>query len=184
MCLLFVNPRFKVAVLVGLVLSCSGLATIASAQQADYSLVNVRDTVHINSCGSCHLPYSPGLLPMKSWIGIMGGLDNHFGEEVSMSEDNSKHILAYFEKYALAEGQQSVMGKLAVDLPDNPPLRITELPAFIAMHSEAEELMPLDQRSIDTLSSCEGCHRAAASHIFDKFLLQVGHGDGLLSDYK
>lgn len=121
---------------------------------------------------------------MQSWLGIMAGLDDHFGEAVELGDDNSHHILAYMEKYALQQGQQSVMGQLAQDLPDNPPLRITELPAFIDLHSTAEELLGADRLERTSFSSCESCHRAAASHIFDKALLQVGTGDGPLSDYK
>jgi hypothetical protein len=121
---------------------------------------------------------------MKSWLGIMTGLDNHFGKAVELSEENSTHIIAYLEKYALQQGQQSVMGQLAKDLPDNPPLRITQLPAFIDLHSNAEELLGADRLERTSFSACESCHRAAASHIFDKALLQVGTGDGPLSDYK
>ena len=175
--------RVKLPGLLGLALSCYCFSTLSFAQ-ADYSLVNVRDTVHIVNCGSCHLPYSPALLPMKSWVGIMAGLDSHFGEVIQLSDENTQHILAYLEKYALAEGQQSVMGQLAKDLPENPPLRITQLPAFIDLHSNAKELLGIDRLERTSYSSCESCHRAAASHIFDKALLQVGTGDGPLSDYK
>jgi len=178
-----VAPRLTLAVAV-----CAAASTYFSANlsfaQADYSLVNVRNTVHIVNCGSCHLPYSPALLPMQSWQRIMGGLDDHFGEVVELSEDNKAHILDYMEKYALTEGQPGVMGQLAANLPDNPPLRITRLPAFIDMHTNAQELLGIDRLETVSLSTCEGCHRAAASHIFDKALLQVGTGDGPLSDYK
>lgn len=121
---------------------------------------------------------------MKSWIGIMASLEDHFGSKVELSAANSTHILAYLEKYALAEGQQSVMGQLAKGLPDTPPLRITELPAFKLMHSDTAELLAIKAMDEDSLGACASCHRAAASHIFDKALLQVGTGDGPLSDYK
>ena len=177
------KTRFKLSAFFCLGLySC--ICTSMAIAQADYSMVNARDTVHINNCGSCHLPYAPGLLPVKSWIDIMTGLESHFGSKVEVSEENSTHILAYLEKYALATGQQSVMGQLAKDLPDTPPLRITELPAFIVLHSNTAELLELKAMDRDSLSACASCHRAAASHIFDKALLQVGVGDGPLSDYK
>lgn len=152
--------------------------------QGDYSMVNSRDTVHINSCGSCHLPYSPGLLPLQSWALVMAGLDDHFGAAVDLSEEDSAHILAYIEKYALKVGQNSVMGRLAENLPDSPFLRITDLPAFVVMHSNAAQQLGFEENEQVSLSTCESCHRAAASHIFDKALLQIGHGDGRLSDYK
>lgn len=180
--LIAVIPRLTLAAVIG-VIAASYIPANESFAQADYSLVNVRDTVHIVSCGSCHLPYSPALLPLQSWQGIMDNLDDHFGEVVQLSEENKAHILGYMEKYALTEGQPGVMGQLGAELPDNPPLRITELPVFVNLHSNAEELLGLE-REDRTLSTCEGCHRAAASHIFDKALLSVGTGDGPLSDYK
>ncbi|MBT3529776.1 MAG: hypothetical protein HOF74_00250 [Gammaproteobacteria bacterium] len=179
------NIRLKLTTCIGLTFASVGFS-IAVIAQADYSMVNARDTVHINSCGSCHLPYSPGLLPMESWQTLMGGLDEHFGEHIELSEQNSKHILGYFEKYALKEGQQTVMGQLANDLPSpsSPSLRITDLPVFKQLHNNAAELMLLEDLSRRALKDCETCHRAAASHIFDKSLLQIGYGDGRLSDYK
>ena len=170
-------------VLFGLLLACWGFALPATGQN-DYSMVNTRDTIHINSCGSCHLPYSPGLLPVKSWQGIMAGLANHFGEKVELSDDNLNHILAYLEKFALVPGQQTVMGQLAGELPADPPLRITELPVFRELHANAAELMALEALDRSALTSCDSCHRAAASHIFDRALLQIGSGDGSLNDYK
>ena len=175
--------RLPVAALLAGLATASHFATDESFAQADYSLVNVRNTVHIVNCGSCHLPYSPALLPMQSWQRIMDNLEDHFGETVDLSEENKIHILDYMEKYALTEGQPGVMGQLAADLPADPPLRITQLPAFLNLHSNAEELLGVDGQD-RSLSTCESCHRAAASHIFDKALLQVGTGDGPLSDYK
>lgn len=174
---------FGIPALVGLGLYSSIAASPALAQ-ADYSMVNARDTLHINSCGSCHLPYSPGLLPIESWTAIMAALDDHFGTQLELSTEDSAHILAYFDKYALREGQATVMGQLAEGLPDSPARRITELPAFVEMHGNAAELLGFENRDQAPLGACESCHRAAASHIFDKALLQIGHGDGRLSDYK
>ena len=169
----------KRSIVPGVVLFCCYWAAFASAQA-----VNPRNTVHINNCGSCHLPYSPGLLPVKSWQGIMAGLDDPFGKKVEVTEANSAHIIAYLERYALTQGQQSVMGQLIKDLPDDPPLRITELPAFTALHGVVAERLEVEKLESGFLSPCANCHRAAASQLFDKALLQTGHSGGLLSDYK
>lgn len=114
----------------------------------------------------------------------MSSLDNHFGVAVDVNAENSSHILGYLERYALQGGQDSVMGQLAEGLPSSPPIRITELPAFIKMHSNAALRVGFESLDEAPLAGCENCHRAAASHIFDKSLLQIGHGDGRLSDYK
>lgn len=180
------NSRFTIKALasmafLGTALAASLPAHLATAQ-GDYSMVNARNTVHIDNCNGCHLPYSPGLLPLSSWQKIMSNLNDHFGVSVQVSSANNTHILSYFEKYALAQGQDTVMGQLAEDLPTPAPIRITELPRFKALHNHASELLGYDEP--EPLHTCEGCHRAAASHIFDKALLQIGHGEGRLNDYK
>lgn len=38
---------------------------------------------YYTECGACHKPYPPFILPKSSWERIKGGLDNHFGEEIS-----------------------------------------------------------------------------------------------------
>lgn len=172
-----------VATLAGLGLYALGAAPVVRAQ-ADYSMVNARDTRHITRCGGCHLPYSPGLLPASSWTAIIASPGEHFGTQIELSTEDADHILAYLKEYALRPDQPTVMGRLAEGLPLDPPLRITQLPAFVSMHADAPARLGYDESDEANLAECDSCHRAAASHIFDKALLQIGHGDGPLSDYK
>ncbi len=136
----------------------------------------IRNSTYIEECGACHLAYPPGLLPVKSWQGIMAGLEDHFGENAELDNESSTHILAYLEQYALAPGQQTRIGKLIRNIPDNPPLRITELPAFINAHEEIAERLKVEKLETGFLSPCADCHRTAASSLFDKELLHPGYG--------
>ena len=136
----------------------------------------VRDSTYVDECGACHLAYPPGLLPVKSWRSIMAGLADHFGESAELDEETSTHIAAYLEQHALAMGQQSRIGKLMRNMPDDPPLRITELPAFIAAHDEIPKQLEVEKLETGFLSPCADCHRTAASSIFDKELLHPGYG--------
>lgn len=56
---------------------------------------NIINTKFKTECTSCHMAYPPGLLPEKSWIKIMNGLDKHFGEDASLSEADKKEVLEY-----------------------------------------------------------------------------------------
>ena len=61
-------------------------------------------------------------------------------------------------------------------MPKDPPLRITELPAFVAEHDDIRKQLQLDELAVGFLSPCADCHRQAASGLFDKELLHPGYG--------
>ena len=39
---------------------------------------------YVQECGSCHVPYPPGLLPNESWQRLMANLPQHFGTDASL----------------------------------------------------------------------------------------------------
>lgn len=44
----------------------------------------VADPLVQSECGSCHLAFAPSMLPARSWQALMGGLQNHFGDDATM----------------------------------------------------------------------------------------------------
>ena len=50
-------------------------------------------------CGSCHFPYQPGLLPAVSWERIMGGLEDHFGENAELDNGDLKTRIPGFGRW-------------------------------------------------------------------------------------
>ncbi|HIL94616.1 MAG: hypothetical protein ABGY96_17320 [bacterium] len=161
--------------LFGAILLFGVYGIVLSATESDPNRF-VRDSTYVDECGACHLAYPPGLLPVESWQGIMAGLADHFGESAELDEETATYIGSYLERHALAKGQQSRIGKLMRNMPDDPPLRITELPAFIAAHDEIPKQLELEKLPTGYLSPCADCHRTAASSIFDKELLHPGYG--------
>jgi len=51
--------------------------------------------VYTKECGACHIAYHPSLLPAASWEKVMASLDNHFGEDASLSDGETKTIAAW-----------------------------------------------------------------------------------------
>ena len=45
------------------------------------------------ACGECHLAYQPELMPSGSWQKILNQLDDHFGEEIEISNSNRAKIV-------------------------------------------------------------------------------------------
>lgn len=134
------------------------------------------DTIYIEECGACHLAYPPDLLPVASWRRIMAGLEDHFGEDASLDEDTSDHIGGYLDAHGLERGRPSSMSRLLRNLPSPPPLRITELPAFVNMHYEIPIQLQVRELETGFLSPCADCHKEAARGIYDKDRLHPGYG--------
>lgn len=55
----------------------------------------VNNVNYTEECGSCHFAYQPGLLPEKSWVKIMGDLENHFDENAELDAGIQKELTQY-----------------------------------------------------------------------------------------
>ncbi len=134
------------------------------------------DAVYIEECGACHLAYPPGLLPPESWQKMMGDLKDHFEESAELDEETADYIANYLDRLALRPGNPSRMNQMLRNMPDNPPLRITEFPSFLDMHAEIARQLGVEKLDEGFLSPCADCHRQAGSGLFDKELLHPGYG--------
>jgi hypothetical protein len=143
------------------------------------SIGYTKDTIYVEECGACHLAYPPGLLPVDSGRKIMGGLADHFGESAELDEETADYITNYLEQEALRPGKPTTMSEMLRNLPADPPLRITEFPAFLGAHEIIAEQLQMDEFPEGFLSPCADCHRQAADALFDKELLHPGYGPPL-----
>ena len=155
-----------------LLFAVQGVVTNVRAGEFRY----ITDDVYKEECGACHLAYPPPLLPEQTWTAIMDGLDDHFDDNAEVDDDTATHILSYLHEHALGKGLPSTMSKMMRNLPENPPLRITEFPAFIDAHALIKEQLEIDEFKEGFLSPCADCHRQASVAIFDKELLHPGYG--------
>jgi hypothetical protein len=151
---------------------------VANALEGEPDLI-VKDDLYLEECGACHFAYQPGLLPRESWQGIMLGLEDHFGESAELDAESSSKISAYLAENALQSGKPSKLSRLLRGMPRDPPLRITELPAFDNMHWEIPRQLEVAKLEEGFLSPCEDCHREAALGIFDAERLHPGYGPGV-----
>jgi len=176
------NMRWSIgSVLLGAVLVFGLYGIVINASEGEDELFET-DALYIDECGACHLAYPPGLLPVQSWQGIMSGLEDHFGESAETDEETATHIADYLERVALQKGKPSPMSQMLRNMPDDPPLRITEFPAFITAHAEIPIQLQVEKLDEGFLSPCADCHRQAASGRFDKELLHPGYGPKVWAD--
>lgn len=51
-------------------------------------------------CGACHLANPPGMLPVASWVRLLDGLADHFGENAELDPETRASLLSWLGKNA------------------------------------------------------------------------------------
>ncbi len=119
----------------------------------------VENPGYLEECGSCHFPYQPGLLPARSWIKVMAGLEDHFGENAELPAGDAKILTDYLVKNAADHANYKRSKKIMKTLaPDDAPLRASETPYFIKKHNQLSRKMVQDNPEVMSISRCDACH--------------------------
>lgn len=118
-------------------------------------------------CASCHLAYSPTLLPRASWQRLMGGLDNHFGDNASLDPATQADILRFLEANAADSGTSQIGSRVMRRMgAKDAPLRITETRWFVGKHDEVPRTA-WSRKSVGSAANCAACHSKAEKGVFD-----------------
>jgi hypothetical protein len=122
----------------------------------------VSNALYAEECGACHFAYQPGLLPARSWEKLMGGLDNHFGDNAELLPEDAKAITDYLVANAAERSPAYRSVQIARSLPsDAVPLRISEVPYIRHKHREIGARYIQDNPQVKSLARCEACHQTA-----------------------
>jgi len=159
------------SILLGAVLAFGVFGVAVNAIRGEAQHHN--DDVYIEECGACHLAYPPGLLPVESWLGIMQNLEDHFGDNAETDDETGAYLTIYLAEHALKAGSPSRMSRMLRNMPDEPPLRITEVPQFVDAHHEIPEQPEAGTFDGNSLSRCADCHPQAEGGIFDEDQLSL-----------
>jgi cytochrome b len=161
------RPRLRAALASwGLVVSAGALIlTMLSSLPPKGIPANAVNTVHARTCGACHAPYHPSLLPAASWKAVLSQLDNHFGI------DNSKlpiadivEIAGFLNEHA-AEAWDTEVGVRFRTVSQSEPRRITATPAWQSLHARIPKSW-FELNSVGSRGNCVACHSDAASGRF------------------
>jgi cytochrome c553 len=161
------NPKLIAATLLLAALPAAGLLGAARAVSTEPGTADAVGTTPVAAanasaaaryaaeCGSCHLAYSPRLLPARSWERIMGGLADHFGDNAELDPATLRVITQYLVDNAGSPRP-------------NAPLRITEQRWFVHEHDELPARMVAGNPQVRSLSNCAACHRRADRGYFNE----------------
>lgn len=114
-------------------------------------------------CSTCHIAYSPGLLPAESWRKVMAGLDKHFGSDASLDAAENKEISAFLVSNASNRWSAATA-----------PLRISESVWFKRKH-DASEINPAAWKNpqVKSPANCAACHPRAEQGDYNEHDIRI-----------
>lgn len=142
------------------------LGTIFLAQyvRADDDYVPpVKDQLTQEECSACHIAFPPAFLPSRSWSAIMNTLEDHFGEDASLVEEDRQAIEDYLATHSADSGNRS--SRFLRSIAGTTPLRITDLGWWQREHNHEVSQRQWDKAG--SKSNCVACHRGAERGYFD-----------------
>ena len=129
----------------------------------------VKNVNYQKECGSCHMAYSPGLLPKQSWIKVMGNLEGHFGDNAELLPQQHIEILNYLTTNAADFSEYKRSKKIMASLDRTKVTdRITLTPYFIRKHDEIPKKSVIDNPKVGSFSQCNLCHSNTANGSFSE----------------
>jgi len=77
----------------------------------------VTDTAYRKEGGTCHMAFPPQLMPARSWRGVMGSLDAHFGDSAQLDTPTHRAISDYLATNAAdgANNAESIAIMASID---------------------------------------------------------------------
>lgn len=123
------------------------------------------NATYVRTCGACHAPYHPSLLPAASWRAVLSRLDNHFGMDNSKLSAADLVEIASFLATHPAEAWDTEAGVRFRTASPRKARRITATPAWQSLHARVP-ISWFTRGSVGSKSNCSACHTDAASGRF------------------
>ncbi|MCE5312851.1 MAG: cytochrome b/b6 domain-containing protein [Nitrospiraceae bacterium] len=123
--------------------------------------------VYKEECASCHMAYTPNMLPSRSWRAMMANLEDHFGEDATIGGAEKAEI----EKYLVAGAAERSLEEFSIKFsasiqPGNAPLSATEIDYWKRKHDLIKPEV-YKRESIKSRSNCLACHKWAERGSFE-----------------
>jgi hypothetical protein len=116
----------------------------------------------LQQCGDCHVIFPAQMLPSRSWVAILSGMDNHFGENALIPEKDLEDIREFLTAHAADSPNASARDRhyLSALLPGATPLRITRMPWWNQMHADFD-FEGVKRTRVKSAANCLACHKEA-----------------------
>jgi cytochrome b len=167
------RPAFATAAFAGIGGGAAILIAYLSLQPAFGVPTAPLDAAYIKECGSCHSPHHPSVASASTWSALMGKLDDHFGENASLSPELTARLTAYMTDNSAEKWDTWPANRLRVaDTAE--PLRITATRGWKRFHKH----LPAEffkAKAVGGKLNCSKCHADAETGRFAPRAIDVPH---------
>ena len=122
------------------------------------------DPSYAKECAACHTPHHPSLASAATWIRIMAGLTDHFGDNAELDSAQTAVLLAYLVRNSADVWDSEAANRLR-DAGPSGSLRITETDGFRLLHRRIEAAN-FKLKAVGGKLNCAACHADAADGRF------------------
>lgn len=168
---------YGVIVLSGVTLYCVAHNDEIFLTQSRFEKRNfqVENPTFYEKCSKCHKTYPPFMLPHDSWVRLMDGLENHFGEQI-LENNITKSEQSTIKEYLLAHSAETSTHKVAFktldSLGDMRPISMSKVPYWRESHKSIDKNI-LKSLPIKNASNCFACHPDFEYGIFDNTRIHI-----------
>lgn len=128
----------------------------------------------LEECGACHFPYQPGLLPSRSWKKMFANLDDHFGENAELAQDELESLLQYAVENGADKSNHKRSAIISRSLRKNDePQRISTLRYIVRKHDELSRRHVQNNPEVKSLSHCQACHTDISNGSFSESEIEI-----------
>lgn len=111
-------------------------------------------------CSKCHKLYPPFMLPHDSWVRLMDGLDNHFGEKITeqnITTNEQMDIKAYLLDHSAEHSSHKLAFKTLESLGEMRPISMSKVPYWRETHKGIDKSI-YKSLHVKAASNCFACH--------------------------
>lgn len=111
-------------------------------------------------CSTCHKLYPPFMLPQDSWVRLMDGLENHFGERIgeqNITQSEQINIKAYLLSQSAENSTHKLAFKTLESLGDMRPISMSKVPYWRETHKGIDKSI-YKSLHVKAASNCFACH--------------------------
>ena len=126
-----------------------------SNKRVDYKSEN---TLFYEECSSCHIIYPPFLLPKKSWTKMMENLENHFGDDASLEEEDKNLIKNYLVKNSSETSTKESAYHITKSIKNSDIIAITKTDYWKKRHKKIDKEI-FKSKEVSKISNCKACHK-------------------------
>jgi cytochrome b len=116
-----------------------------------------QNELFVNECGACHTLYPPHTLPKHSWQIIMDNLDEHFGDDASLLENERKAILSFLIQHNADTSTQEMSYKISKSIGSEGIIAMTQTNFWKNQHQAIPKAV-FEHSEVKSKANCKACH--------------------------